>query len=233
MLIGLTIAAVGATARDDFPGQVKDLLAKRVAFECSRPGCGQVTSGPQADPARSVNVGVAAHITAASPDGPRYDPALSSEKRRSHENGIWLCQTCAKLVDNDPIRNPAELLRTWKQFAEERAARALEGESGREGAVRVFGRLSQGLRLSLSHIGPGEWRCVLMGDDPMLAPRGFGLAATAWGAVQRAAWRTLTTRTMLGSWRRRTHELRSDAPAPTWRAATHACRGARSRSRRC
>jgi hypothetical protein len=46
-------------------------------------------------------LGVAAHITAASPDGPRYDQNLSSEQRKSPDNGIWLCQNCAKLVDND------------------------------------------------------------------------------------------------------------------------------------
>jgi len=35
----------------------------------------------------------------------------------------------------------------------------------------------QGLRLSLSHVAAGEWRCVLMGDNPMLAPAGFGVAS--------------------------------------------------------
>lgn len=43
----------------------------------------------------------------------------------------------------------------------------------------------QGLRLSLSHIAAGEWRCTWMGDNPMLAPKGFGVAATPWGAEQR------------------------------------------------
>jgi len=90
--------------RDDFLIPVKDTLAKRVGFRCSNPGCRKPTSGPQEDPAKSVNVGVAAHITAAASDGPRYDPALSSDERKSPPNGIWLCQSCAKLVDNDEIR---------------------------------------------------------------------------------------------------------------------------------
>ncbi len=46
----------------------------------------------------------------------------------------------------------------------------------------------QGLRLSLSHITEGEWRATFMGESALLAPRGFGVAATPWGAVQMAAW---------------------------------------------
>jgi hypothetical protein len=48
-----------------------------------------------------IDVGVAAHITAASPGGPRFDPNLSDKERASATNGIWLCQNCAKLIDND------------------------------------------------------------------------------------------------------------------------------------
>ena len=48
-----------------------------------------------------------------------------------------------------------------------------------------------GMRLSLSHIADDEWRAMFMDDNPRLAPRGFGVAATPWGAVQRAAWETL------------------------------------------
>lgn len=112
--------------RDDFAPKVVDLLAKRVGFLCSRPGCGQPTSGPQVDAAKSINIGVAAHITAASPNGPRYDSALSPEQRGGIENGIWLCQTCGKLVDSDPTRYPAPLLQAWKQLAEDRAIRDIE-----------------------------------------------------------------------------------------------------------
>jgi len=83
--------------RDEFPSAMKELLAKRVAYRCSNPDCRQVTAGPQEDTSKVVNLGVAAHITAASPDGPRYDPSLTPEERRSANNAIWLCQTCGKL----------------------------------------------------------------------------------------------------------------------------------------
>jgi hypothetical protein len=109
---------------DDFPIAVKELLAKRVAQRCSN--CDDPTSGPQEDPTKAINLGVAAHITAASPDGARYDPALTSAQRRSADNGIWLCQTCAKLIDNDAIRYPVPKVREWKARAEATAARNLE-----------------------------------------------------------------------------------------------------------
>jgi hypothetical protein len=44
------------------------------------------------------------------------------------------------------------------------------------------------MRLSLSHIADEEWRAVFMGENALLAPRGFGVAATPWRAVQLAAW---------------------------------------------
>ena len=49
----------------------------------------------------------------------------------------------------------------------------------------------RGMRLSLSHIADEEWRAVFMGENALLAPRGFGVAPTPWRAVQRAAWEAL------------------------------------------
>jgi hypothetical protein len=112
--------------RDEFSAGTKELLPKRVGYRCSNPQCRQPTSGPQDDPTKVINVGVAAHITGASPDGPRYDPSLTSEQRCSVENGIWLCQTCGKLADNDESRYSVESLMEWKRIAELAALRELE-----------------------------------------------------------------------------------------------------------
>jgi hypothetical protein len=60
------------------------------------------TSGPDGD-GGVTNIGVAAHISAASPGGARYDEALTSEVRSDITNGIWLCQTHAKLIDDDEL----------------------------------------------------------------------------------------------------------------------------------
>jgi hypothetical protein len=54
---------------------------------------------------------------------------LTVQKRQSTENGIWLCQNCAKLVDNDSERYPAEQLRSWKAQAEASALVELKGKS--------------------------------------------------------------------------------------------------------
>ena len=109
------------TMRDDFSDEVKRTLAARAGGVCSNPDCRASTSGPQDDPAKALNVGVAAHITGAAKGGARYDAELSTEERRHPDNGIWLCQTCAKLVDNDATRFSVELLLDWKEGAEERA----------------------------------------------------------------------------------------------------------------
>lgn len=111
--------------RDDFSKSVIEALAKRVSDQCSNPSCGAQTSGPQENPEKVLNVGVAAHITAAARGGPRYDDTLTSEQRSGIGNGIWLCQTCAKLADNDSLRFTVETLRKWKADAERQALEAI------------------------------------------------------------------------------------------------------------
>lgn len=73
-----------------------------------------------------MNIGVAAHITAASEGGKRYESSLSADQRRSAGNGIWLCQNCGKLIDNDDVRYTVQQLQEWKTAAEASAALALE-----------------------------------------------------------------------------------------------------------
>jgi len=120
--------------RDDFSSQIKEILAERVGFHCSYPGCPMITSGPKTDPSGSINLGVAAHITAAAPGGPRYDPSLTPEERASGDNGIWLCLTHSVLIDRDIAEDgvtpyTADLLRQWKRDAEAAARARLEGKS--------------------------------------------------------------------------------------------------------
>ena len=116
-----TMSASKAFSRDDFSEPTKRTLAARVNYRCSNPECGAPTSGPQVEPGKALNVGVAAHITGAAPGGPRYNSAMTPEQRADVANGIWLCQTCAKLVDNDQIRFIAMVLQDWKAVAEQAA----------------------------------------------------------------------------------------------------------------
>lgn len=152
--------------RDDFTDEVKRTLAGRVNNLCSNPDCRAQTSGPQTDPAKVINVGVAAHITAASARGPRYSPALIPSERCSVDNGIWLCQNCAKLIDSDVQRFTEGLLRAWKMIAEDRARNSL-GRSGPELGVKLLPKLE--LYLESEGIKPYPYspctpvRCFVLG----------------------------------------------------------------------
>jgi hypothetical protein len=126
-------------SRDDFSELVKRTLASRVGSLCSNPKCKQSTSGPSESEKAVTNVGVAAHITAASVGGPRYDSSLTSEQRSSINNGIWLCQKCAKAVDDDPVTYTEKLLNDWKTTAEDSARRAIEeGPQDKTPAINVI-----------------------------------------------------------------------------------------------
>jgi hypothetical protein len=114
-------ASTRSRKRHDFLAKTVNLLARRVGFRCSNPNCRKLTSGPQANSLGAINIGVAAHINAASEGGPRFDSAMSEAERRSGENGIWLCQDCAKLIDSDVNRFTPDLLRRWRALSEEAA----------------------------------------------------------------------------------------------------------------
>ncbi len=72
-----------------------------------------------------TNVGEAAHISAATADGPRYDSDLTVDERRHAENGIWLCVRCHTFVDGEPAKYTVEELQRWKVEAENRAFKEL------------------------------------------------------------------------------------------------------------
>lgn len=115
--------------RDDFSKQTLDLLAKRVGVRCSNPSCGKLTTGPRTESHHILSIGVGAHITAASPGGVHYDPSRTPQQRQAPDNGIWLCQNCAKLIDNDVSRYSVRVVREWKARAEASALAELEGRT--------------------------------------------------------------------------------------------------------
>jgi hypothetical protein len=103
--------------RDDFSPTVKETLAKRASFICSNPNCRCLTLCPSdEDDEKYIYIGKAAHITAASKNGPRYNETLSSEERSSIKNGIYLCSNCADMIDkNNGLDYPKEVLLQWKE----------------------------------------------------------------------------------------------------------------------
>lgn len=112
---------MGSKNRDDFTSSARDILAKRVGYRCSNPSCRRPTIGPNSNPNKATSVGVASHICAAAPGGPRYDESMSTAERTSLKNGIWLCQNCATIIDRDENKYTVPVLQEWKAKAEERA----------------------------------------------------------------------------------------------------------------
>ncbi|TMA77833.1 MAG: hypothetical protein E6J74_42440 [Deltaproteobacteria bacterium] len=173
------------SSRDDFPESTKHALAARVNHRCSNPGCGARTSGPQVEPGKALNVGVAAHIASAAPGGPRYDPTMTPQQRADIANGVWLCQTCAKLVDNDEVRFKEVVLREWKAVAEQdaldqEAVQIIDkwvNESYPEEAGIIQELTAQGYDLRWSTANQESERVDLQGWEPVLLDQTEGTKA--------------------------------------------------------
>lgn len=109
---------LGSMKRQNFPKKTILLLRDRAGDICSKPDCRVHTVGSSSGEQKSVSIGVAAHICAALPGGARYNSEMSEHERKSYDNGIWLCQSCSRLIDVDEARFPVELLKKWKLQAE-------------------------------------------------------------------------------------------------------------------
>lgn len=107
-----------------FTKKVANTLAKRAAYQCSRPTCRKITVGPTEGPDGSKTIGVAAHIRAKSPGGARYDPKQTLQDRASVKNGLWLCEDDGKEIDSDRDAYSVELLTQWKVEHENNVAEA-------------------------------------------------------------------------------------------------------------
>lgn len=105
--------------RENFSSRTITRLARRVNYLCNNPHClDPLTSLPHSANDEYTNLGVAAHICAASPGGPRYDASQTPAQRSSIDNAIWLCQRCATEIDRDAARYTVAILREWKASIE-------------------------------------------------------------------------------------------------------------------
>ncbi|MGY6446741.1 hypothetical protein ACXIT2_15540 [Vibrio parahaemolyticus] len=111
--------------RHDFLESVKRKLRENVANLCSNPDCRALTMAGKTNDNALCNIGVAAHICAAAPGGPRYKSSQSESERKSYDNGIWLCTTCSRLIDADEVAYTEKLLNSWKDSALDYARRSL------------------------------------------------------------------------------------------------------------
>lgn len=156
--------------RDDFSRSTKDLLARQAGHRCAHPHCGKPTSGADESGTGAINIGVAAHITAASAGGPRYDAALTNEQRKDAANGIWLCQDHAHAIDADDDGFSADTLRTWKRQAQARSLQALMAGMAGASPNRGF-LLDPDDGIDIRH------RFNLAGDEDLVALKAGLLAA--------------------------------------------------------
>jgi len=148
------------TARSQFPPPVRRNLSNRAGNKCSNPDCRAPTSGAQRGGNAAIDVGIAAHITAASPGGPRYDHTLSPKDRNSLENGIWLCIKCHALVDHDPGKYTIGLLHVWKRHAEDASHNEVMSSSTNGSSSTTDAQVVGGRYRLLEHIGEGELATV-------------------------------------------------------------------------
>jgi hypothetical protein len=105
--------------RINFTLAVKQIVASRSAYECSFTGCSSLTIGPGRGADSVSNTGVAAHIYSAVPKGPRGQGKLSEFELSAASNAIWLCETHAKLIDNNRGNDfPPAVLTSYKGLHE-------------------------------------------------------------------------------------------------------------------
>jgi len=112
--------------RDEFTEKTKLQIAKRAGWLCSDPSCRRPTIGSTSDGDGEINLGMASHICAAAPDGPRYDLNQTPAQRRSPENGIWMCRLHGTAVDAKDPKFTVELLHQWKAQAQKDSWRRVQ-----------------------------------------------------------------------------------------------------------
>lgn len=105
---------ISVSTRDDFSDVTKIELLVRAANLCSR--CHVFTIGSTDAGDRKNSIGVAAHICAAAsgPGAKRYDSNQTKAQRRHFDNGIWMCYSCSKLIDNEETFHTVAHLKEMK-----------------------------------------------------------------------------------------------------------------------
>jgi hypothetical protein len=141
--------------RAEFSVATRKIIAERAGYQCSVLNCGRLTSGRGPSQTQVLNIGMAAHIYAASPRGPRGTGGLSADERSQPENGIWCCYSHGKAIDSDAgnVFSAAQL-QAWKRLHEARKSAEMNGA-----AYDRFGLVES----------------ILINSAPILATRKFEL----------------------------------------------------------
>ncbi|TCD12975.1 ATP-binding cassette domain-containing protein [Pedobacter frigidisoli] len=149
--------------RDEFSNTTKIALAQRAGYQCSI--CGLITVGPSREGLQAVNlIGVAAHITAASKGGRRYDESMSPAQRSGIENGIWLCNNHADYIDGDKDTFSVAELQSLKRDHEEKVRLQQSGIRTANGAITRIEVNNVGWILNSFDLNLAE-RNVIIGEN--------------------------------------------------------------------
>lgn len=81
------------------------------------PECRRTVEAWDRDKQKYVSIRTAAHNFAASANGPRGDASLLPEQLKAVDNGLYLCASCARLIDSDDATHPVERLNSWKEYS--------------------------------------------------------------------------------------------------------------------
>lgn len=95
------------------PTTVKELYGS--ASSCANPQCDEPLYRYVPELDRHALNSTVAHIRAASPEGPRFDPNMSAEANRDGANLLLLCRFHSALVDDMASDYPIETLHEWKR----------------------------------------------------------------------------------------------------------------------
>lgn len=155
---------------NEFTKRTRETLAKRAGQCCSNPYCNKTTTGPHSATDKAVDVGEAAHIRGAHPGkgsrpgSKRFDPTMISAERSNITNGIWLCRTCAKLIDSDEMKYTVEVLYEWKRAHEAKIERQVSSSGWqreiREKSLKAFEHESAAA-LQIAIDQPHYWEYLL------------------------------------------------------------------------
>jgi hypothetical protein len=114
--------------RIEFRQKTKWKIAARSGYRCAFLNCDRTTVGPGVTADEVSITGEAAHIWSAAEGGPRGQGGLTESALGRAQNGIWLCRTHAKIVDEKRgARFPAALLMSYRDLHEARIAREQQG----------------------------------------------------------------------------------------------------------
>lgn len=116
--------------KDPLESQVRILYGQSHG-RCAYPQCGKILVMPSRD-RRDMpkNVAKVAHITAASPGGPRYDAEMSSDERRSETNLMLMCGDHHDAIDTQLAFHTTKWLRAAKKEHEKTLHRSDEYAMG-------------------------------------------------------------------------------------------------------